>query len=350
MNIDFEIWDPNSVNPYGRELAGLLSRTEWHCRLWKPQAQEVSGVAVRADLATSRRRDGMVRHVLNRIFRPLEVAMRCSLHRRPLIIVWSRGTFESLVFLFATLFTRIVFVDHNPRPERALEGLPAFAQSLLRRRCFGLVIHSEQFRGWIEESQLKGDVMVARHPLFDSWRSHHQFESRGIAADGRTRVLFAGALRPDKGSAELHHLAQLLPADEFLLCIVGHGMLPDALGEVALDSENLLIDVRSEPLPDQDLADALTGCDLLVAPYVAATASGTLLLAMVFDRPTIAFHSGALADVLLPEASVPAGDLESLVGRIRAWREKPFATYRQDASDYQSDALREWVRVVRTCL
>jgi glycosyltransferase involved in cell wall biosynthesis len=127
-------------------------------------------------------------------------------------------------------------------------------------------------------------------------------------------------------------------------------MLPDALGEVALDSENLLIDVRSEPLPDQDLADALTGCDLLVAPYVAATASGTLLLAMVFDRPTIAFHSGALADVLLPEASVPAGDLESLVGRIRAWREKPFATYRQDASDYQSDALREWVRVVRTCL
>jgi hypothetical protein len=313
------VYDPDGVNPYGRELAAQLAEAGYAVTAvvaadaeWRP-----AGVRTLAVLPYNRGGAGGTARQAFRLLRGLVVVKWLSLTRRAdWIVVWTRTRVDDRLLAAVALLHPVHVVVHNP-------GLrDVRAHGALRRRARTLVTHAHA----------EGSTVCA-HPLYVHWL--RWAAPPAPAPHDTLRLLLLGHRRPDKGDDVLPSLLAALPDDvrrrvEVVVC--GKGRAP-ALTGVAVDD-------RTSPdfVPDRVLARALVSCDALLAPYTGATQSGTVALAVTAGLPVLGFASGALAD-LVPDLA-PEGHVAALAERIARGALTP-------PPRDEGAAVRDWQRVLR---
>ena len=342
-----EIWDSNGLNPYGQEVADVLRNGGKRVRIWLPRTTKVilrdrNGLSVKAVLASSPSLDGTLSHVRRRLVGPIRFLLSARRKRRIILLLWTRGPLENLVFSIAAKAIPIYVVHHNPRKERDGDRSSRWSFDQLLRRSTRVLVHSQIYVEDLRTKLRRQGSRRCAHPPYADWVSAfpRRPESR-VPTDARTRVLLLGALRSDKGVEHLASIALALDPHRHELTIVGTGVVPSALRERdGLQDLRICLNVGSGPVPDCDIADALQSSDVLLAPYVAATVSGTVILAATAGLPVLGYKGGALAEYLTPEALTETASAEALVGLLDVWASSRFETFRQSPIEMREPCRR----------
>lgn len=340
------IYEPNSLNPFGRELSRLLSQA-FDVVLYMA-SEPGSSRATRSEpvLAGRRQDDGLIRHLFKRIVGPLRPAMRSLLRDEILLVVWCRGTWDALVILVAReLGAPVVVINHNPQLLRPRTHWRDRVNRMLLRRAIVTVALDETVR---EAAELESQrVAVCLHPAFLSLRQAEPFRSHDDdAATSQPRVLLLGALRWDKGA---DHVPTILTAAArpMTLVIAGPNRPPAEWDEkllaagVELDAPN-----ASAPLSDEEIVARIYDSDVMLAPYIAATQSSSVILAMTCGLPVLGYDSGALSWMLTPESRVPAGDAKALGALLTQFIITPWQTFSITPDELDARALRQWISAI----
>jgi len=218
-----------------------------------------------------------------------------------------------------------IFVCHNARPHESFPGW-----SLLTRWALGradsLICHSQAVRRELGRTVRALPAEVCPMPMLIDVGSPpgERAEARrrlGLPARGPI-ALFLGHVRAYKG---IDHLLAAwerasLPADASLVIAgesyLGRRRLAAAVSRLARRRSIRLIE---RFLTDDEIRDLLAAADVLVAPYSAASQSGTVPLALAAGLTVVASDAGGLAE---PLAGRPghhvyrAGDDGGLAGAL----------------------------------
>ena len=332
------VYDTNRLNPYGRELTRLLAAAG-------VQVRRCGGGPGPCGRAWTRRRraadhgGGRASRVATRLLRPLWAALRALAlpgDRPALVVVWVRDGWEAA--LFGLLGRRCVLVHHNPVADRALG--PGVARMLpwVLRRC-RVVVHAEAFArtGW----------SVAAHPTYRETVGA-SCPPASLPADPARRILFAGAVRPDKGAEELPRLiAELDP--RFDLVLTEAPPAPAGITHAA-DRAGLSVTCLGDSggTDDATFVQAFRDAFAVVAPYTNVTESGTVTMALTLGTPVVAYDAPALRETLVPEALVSTP--RDMARRLAAWSERGQAPncFRESAARRDERATTAWLSVLES--
>jgi glycosyltransferase involved in cell wall biosynthesis len=214
-----------------------------------------------------------------------------------------------------------VLVVHNPAPREAESAFARTARRTLLRRASVVVAHSDRLR-----SRLPADVQhkaaVCPHPPYDQTvpaRPPHT-----VLDPARQWYAFVGALRWDKGIDLVPRVLEQVPEPQrhrLGLVVCGRGRFPDEDARRLHELGVAVTDLTSpEPVPQETLLDVLRNQPVLLAPYVAATQSGSVILALSMGCRVLAFDEGAIADVVTADGLVPTGDVTAMATAVAEGR------------------------------
>lgn len=304
------VHNSDGVNPYAAELASLLTGRQVTL-VDAANSENAPDPAVRwlrrlpatfGAASPARQVAGLVRGVGTTAW--------LSLARRHVVLVaFTRFWLEDLALALLGLLRRpVVVVVHNPVPREA-ESRPArLARRALLRRARLAVVHAERLRPRVDPAA-GGRVRVCPHPPY------RVTVPDGAALDldpNRTWAAFIGALRWDKGADLLLDVVAAVPEDarrRLGLVVCGRGRLPEGawkrLAELGVAARDLTSD---RPVPADVLLAVLRARPVVLAPYVAATQSGSVILALSTGCRVLAFDEGGIPDVVTAEGLVPTGD------------------------------------------
>jgi glycosyltransferase involved in cell wall biosynthesis len=341
------VWDPNGVNPYGQEVARLLSK-EFSVETWLAHdADPAFGPRSKPLLGTGMGSDRSVLNLLRRFWLPLWFVMRSCARRDLIVIPWVRGTYESLLFGLAARFTLVVVVNHNPVKSREMNHRRQSRFDALCRRAATVLIHSNRFlQDLAPDIQSKTRVVV--HPPYVGWadyyRAHINTNIEGSAAFNRKiRVLFLGALRADKGVEFFPQIVEGLDPTAYSFEVCGTGELPDELIEAARSRGlDLVVNVSRSWQPSSQIASSLNAADVLICPYRDATVSGTVALAASLGLSVLAFQSGGLQEYLSRECLVPVGDVDAMLTALAEWRSGERQLNARSLDTWKAEAVLTW--------
>jgi glycosyltransferase involved in cell wall biosynthesis len=185
---------------------------------------------------------------------------------------------------------------------------------------------------------------VVDHPPYYRWVDKYFSGSRAERPpSAKTWVLFLGALRNDKGLDHLDELIAGLDPERFAVRIVGTGVLPQATESALRDSPiETDVVVSPEPVADREIARALAMSDVMLAPYVTATVSGTIILACTVGLPTLAYREGAIAEYLVDDAMSLEASPASMLALLEEWSHDRPPTFRRRPAELLEAACDSW--------
>jgi hypothetical protein len=351
------VYDPNHMNPYGVELACLLAEARsvdvrayvavdlaepyLHASAYGSEIRILRKLA-RGRAAASPLSEGAITGklavLIQRFLGPCRAALGLN-SGDTVVVVWLRDRWEKRVF--DNLVARgidVIHIDHNPLMSGRSMGQLRLKPGARR------VVHSELLRDSSTDSAL-----VVGHLLYQTWvRAHGDVLAAGALMRQQrkeTIICILGELRPDKGAEELGGLLYALrncqsplrlffttsrPLDQVLV---------DSLtkGGIAWEQAN-----ASENNDCCHLAEQLSVVDLLLAPYTAATQSGSVLLAFALNVPVLGYDSGALREILSARSMVNVNDQSALSQRICEFADLAWSTWNVSAEGYQRQIVRSW--------
>jgi glycosyltransferase involved in cell wall biosynthesis len=150
--------------------------------------------------------------------------------------------------------------------------------------------------------------------------SREQARARlGLGAAARV-ISFVGWVRSYKGVWELYEAFSRLEEPEARLVIAGQavdGAYAARLTAAAKGDERIHLSIGF--VPDEDLQLYLRAADVVAAPFLEIFTSGSVLLAMSFERAVIAPRRGCVTDVLDEQGGIlyDADDPQGLEGALR---------------------------------
>lgn len=319
------IHNADGVNPYAGELASLLHRRGLRVTLVDARNSEhepVDGVRWRRQLPENFG-GGSGRQQLVRLVRGLLTTLWAGLGRREVVLVaFTRFPVEDLLLAaLAAVGRPVVVVVHNPVPRKAESRLAHAARRALLAQATRGVVHAERLRSAVD-ARVAGRVSVCPHPPYV--QTARSCTAAAPELTGRRWVAFVGALRWDKGIDLVPEVLARVPEEhrrQLGLVVCGMGRLDD---EVWTRLRSLGIEVRDvtshEPVPEQVLLGVLAERPTVLAPYVAATQSGSIILALTLGCGVLAFDEGGIPDVVTRDGLVPTGDLEAMAAAVAEGR------------------------------
>ncbi|HSR49192.1 MAG TPA: glycosyltransferase family 4 protein [Acidobacteriota bacterium] len=189
--------------------------------------------------------------------------------------------------------------EHGRFPGRA------WVERLLVRTLFkhvdAFVAHGREIISTIREVSSGQPVLKAFLPIQDYHFSPHDPGPQPRAEDEPSRLLFFGNVRQYKGLDTLLEALARLPGDlRWRLTVAGEFYL--SLESFQRQARDLGLADRVEWKPGYLRSDQLPALfrssDLLVLPYRAASQSGIIPLAFLFELPVLATRVGGLPDVI----------------------------------------------------
>lgn len=330
------IYDPNSLNPYGSELARVLRGSYRGVSLYS--ANDGAGYVIGSvGLAGPKPagRFALINWALQRFADPVRYAFAALLDPKAVcILVWVRDPWQAAVHWLVSMFRPVVLIDHNPPGTRDSAGAPRWPTSWLRSSAFSLPVHGQEF------AVINSPVIV--HP---SYAGMLNSINRSVANDvhrDRIKLAFIGAVRPDKGAEALAAICNEIdfPCE---LVLVGAERLPLGL---EMNTEYVAIRLVQGPIGDEVLVRELDECDLVIAPYVQPTQSGSLILALSLGKSALAFSGGAILSVLGDGGLVEMNNVRQFVERIRDFDFLGDSPWLYSAEDLDRDCLESWKRIL----
>jgi glycosyltransferase involved in cell wall biosynthesis len=256
------------------------------------------------------------------------------------IVQWWHPYFAFAIFKICQIVRiactgKIVFICHNVVPHERSR-----IDRLLSRLAFsaphGFIVQSTEDRNNLVA--IRPNVPVVLHPLpsFDFFRRGDctRAEARRRIGTGPGPVLlFFGLVRPYKG---LRHLIEAMPEirrrSGAELFVVGEFYEDRAPYEELVQGLDLGRCVRfvDRYVPNEEVEAFFVASDLVVLPYISATQSAIVQIALAFDRPVIVTAVGGLPEVITPGRTgfiVPPADPGALAGAVvrffeEGWGEK----------------------------
>ena len=345
------VYDPDGLNPYGREVAATLSRGGHSVRLlapadvaWLPDDIEVLRVLPATGPAG---RATKLRQLLTGLRHVLVDALR----GRTVIVCWSWYAIEKLAVAVAGLVTnRVIVVAHNPGGRGPRLRHTVWAEALELKSARRVVVHAGTLAGQLPAHK----TWICVHPPYSSYLRAHDAEPRRESSDVVT-LLVLGAVRPDKGLNLLEQIISELSADvrdRLRVHLIGRDR--DAGREIAPSLErwvDVINELRPRGVSDGELVTALRGAQALMAFYPGATQSGSVILALTAGVPVLAFGAGALGDVVRPEFLVPNRDTIAAASLVESFLSGalPLDASRVAIEAWEDRAVREWGALVELC-
>lgn len=313
------IWDANPFNPYGTEIARVISNVPGvRVTQYTRSSKEYSAKEVRTRAILPPPQAGQRKlSVVCRYFYALTLFFMSSLIFRPVLVFpWLSNQWETGMVRFLQLCgLRTVIIVHNPVPERDDVDLIPFLRKA-RKGATKLVVHSESLQVILGDNSC-----VAAHPAYFSWRdsmAEERFESSSepsvLVEDDQSApaVAYIGTVRSDKGFIDLPIIAEALTARKLALkvCV---GLYREEQMAVLRDIEGVIVIGGGKTYAsDQQIYEVLKSSSVLIAPYSNVTASGTVLLALSMGMNVVAYESPELSGLLPRESFVKTGDTDAL--------------------------------------
>lgn len=238
------------------------------------------------------------------------------------LVQWWHPFFAPALFTICLVLAiarrgKVIFVCHNVLPherslvDRLLAGL-AFSMP------HAFLVQSNEDREKLVSLRRGAIVHVHPHPIYDFFRTgtvtREEARERVGARSGVPLVLFFGYIRPYKG---LRFLLEAMPAVRERtgaeLLVVGEFYEKSApylelVERLALGDAVRFVD---RYVGNEEVESFFMASDLVVLPYVSATQSGIVQIAIAFDRPVIVTAVGGLPEAVSEGRTgfvVPAGD------------------------------------------
>ncbi|WP_138416442.1 glycosyltransferase [Sinomonas gamaensis] len=338
------VYDPNHLNPYGRELARILSGSGFRIRLWISEEQVSSippSTSVQLGLLPGQGLHGLIGFI-RRVVLPLRLAM--SRMRDPLVVVWTRDSWDGLVFgLRAIAGGKTAFVHHNPVEGRGRNGWARRSQEFLEKHA-RVLVHQARLAPMVRRSRYPVQIVV--HPPYRQIRDL-AFQDEITEAGNRPRLAFVGALRRDKGFDDLSDVASMSDASWDLLLL---GPAPEheleSLSKRLGDERKLITPGRGHRLSDKELSTALRTCRLMIAPYTSVTESGSINLALSIGTPVLAYDSPGTYALL--NSSSLSKDAAGLARLIDKFLESPWDTFSVTFEERERSSSDSWKKALES--
>ena len=241
--------------------------------------------------------------------------VRTAVHiarRRPdrVLVQWWHPFFAPAMFTICLLLKiarrgKIVFICHNVLPHEK-----SLIDRVLARLAFSLpdafLVQSNEDREKLLGIRSGAPVQVHPHPIYDFFKTGTvtREEARGrIGAGAAPLVLFFGYVRPYKG---LRYLIEAMPVIRKRvgaeLVVVGEFYEDRAPFVELVERLGLTGVVRfvDRYVGNEEVEAFFMASDLVVLPYVSATQSGIVQVAIAFDRPVVVTAVGGLPEVVSP--------------------------------------------------
>lgn len=230
----------------------------------------------------------------------------------------------------------VVLICHNVVPH---EWHPV--ATFLRDRLFAQVerflVHADKDRRLLEALRPGARVFKAQHPVYHFFEAptvtrESARESLGLAREDNV-ILFFGHVRPYKGlDILLRSLPRVLNRQKVRLLIAGEFYESRNRYDRLLRNLGLhpYVVVHDRYVPNEMVATYFRAANLLALPYRAATQSGIVPTAYLFDLPVVTTSVGGLPEAVLdgktgflvpPEN--PAALAEAIVDYFQAHWEAP---------------------------
>jgi glycosyltransferase involved in cell wall biosynthesis len=314
------VYDPDGLNPYGRELAVLLGGRALtaHDAEWLPPG-------TRNLLPANRSRPGRLLQAA-RLLHGLLVCLGAALRRETVVVVLTRSVLDEMGLALVALLGRVVLVVHDPVPKQPPPTARRLSYGLLLRAARTRVTHSADLA-----AQVPGGARVVRHLPYAAWCAALSAYSAGAGG-----LLALGQLRPDKGMDRLAAALRGVPRTSLVVC--GKGPLDPALRAALAEVADVDDRAGDGFAPDAEVARALRETRVLVAPYRQVSQSGTAALAATAGLAVVAYDSGAVG-TLPGVVTVPDGDAAAFAAAVTAALAAPA---RVDVAAWERDAAADW--------
>lgn len=344
------VYDPDGLNPYGRELAVILSSLGHRVEVLTTRDAEWAPprVTTHAVLPNNRRGASRLKQAMA-LVEGLSRATWHGLRRDVVVVVLTRGRIdEAWLAALGRLRIRLVVVVHDPVPKFTRDPRRMRAIRALQRSADVRVVHSAAMGDLLEQEAGLSATVCDIVPYVEWWSWAVARWRLDEIPRRHGRLLMLGQLRLDKGLSELSRISEALSPEarrEFVLCLCGRGSVERDV------TNSFLIDDRtgSDFVPDSAIAHALAESDVLLAPYRGATQSATVALALSAGLQVLAYDDGAVGELVTDDGLVEAGNAELLARRLREYLEGGrLGTARTSLADWQLACGRSWDEVVST--
>lgn len=227
--------------------------------------------------------------------------------------------------------TPVCIINHDPQPhsgDKSTALLNFFGMQKVYRSAKIIFVHSKCFINYVEETyDKKGQVFYI--PLGRQvFQSDLKSKSSSLQYSGdKINFLFFGRIEKYKGLDILAEAYQKVSkiCENVTLTVAGAGSFKEYS---SLYNRLTNVTVINRWIGDSEIGSFFCGPNvILVAPYVDATQSGPLLIALEYNVPVIATDIGGLSEQVIEGKTgllVKAGDKNSLAdAMVRLAQDKP---------------------------
>jgi glycosyltransferase involved in cell wall biosynthesis len=249
--------------------------------------------------------------------------------------------------------TKVLFICDNIVPHEKRLGDSALTRFAFRFVDY-FIVQSRSVERNLQKFVPNARYAFVPHPVYNVFgRALPKAEARrrlGLADE--SIVLFFGYVRRYKGlHLLLEAMPQILKHIPVKLLIVGEFYEDEEIYRKEIQKLGLAdhVIVRSQYIPNDEVAFYFSACDVVVLPYISATQSGIVQIAYHFDKPVIATDVGGLAEVVIDSKTGfivppldPARLSESIVQFYQEEKESAFIkNVQQEKTKYSWDHMVE---------
>ena len=239
----------------------------------------------------------------------IRAGLRAARMRPDAVVVqWWHPFFAPAIVVICSILRlfragRILFICHNVVPHET-SPLDRILSWIAFSMAHAFIVQSGEDGGNLRALKKHARIEVHPLPLFDFFGSGSMGmdEARNLLGEGGGRLLlFFGYIRPYKGLSHLVEAMGILKDRmEARLLVVGEfyedeGPYRELVERLGIRDRVRFVD---RYVGNEEVQPFFAACDLVVLPYVSATQSGIVQIALSLNRPVVVTRVGGLPEVV----------------------------------------------------